>query len=161
MEKMKLLSGIVFFRYKNFKVTLRDVGIVVILLLLLFSLVKCRRKDSTDVSLKKAEAIQETCSFSKHNLNALQVLLERSDLCSEQWFNDYQDYMSRLKEQNELLKPMESKSAKEIYSVQLKLLEALENFYNQQNETHLNQLKEKVEAYQEMYHGLCKGEGLS
>lgn len=155
MERLQKIWRATLFECAYFKITTREIGVIIVLLiLLLFALVRCEDTERT----KKIEALEDTCTFSKRNLHTLEDLLERSDICSERWFEDYRDYMHRIEEQNGLLETRTSKGSKGIYPLQVELLKALETFYEKQDETNLKELQEKVEKYQKYYGGLCKGE---
>ncbi|MFV0393969.1 MAG: hypothetical protein ACK5LC_06190 [Coprobacillaceae bacterium] len=157
MTRFKIVCNTVIFEYKRFNLKLRDVGVAIITIaILLFALVSC----DNNGRMEMLEALEDTCTFSTRNLHSLEDLLERSDLCSDKWFKDFKDYINRIEEQNELLDTMKSKRAKEIYPLQVNLLEALNDFYENQDDKTLKTLKDKVESYQGYHQGLCKGEGV-
>lgn len=156
MEKLKRAWSTVIMQTQYFKITVREVIVALVMILVLsFTLVRCEDNGY----LQRVEALEDTCTFSNRNISALHDLLERSDLCSERWFEDYQDYMDRLIEQNEILETMDTKRAKEIYPIQVKLVNVLKNFYDNQSEGTLKDLQKQVEKYHDYHKGICKGEG--
>jgi hypothetical protein len=145
--------------YSHHRITIKVreiiISIFVVVFLLFFGLRSCT--NNTEY-LQRMDALEDTCAFPKDNINRLFDLLERADICStDDWFSDYDDYIIRITEQNELLIDIKSEKHQDIYDVQVKLLDAMENFRDKQNEETLTKLQEEVENYQGLYSGICKG----
>ena len=156
MEKLRTIGNTVVFRCRYFHIKVRDMTIVLLLLLFAsIALIQCQSSGYID----EIAALEDTCVFPKRNLHALQDLLERSDLCSERWFVDCDDYIHRLQQQNDRLETMKGSRSQELYGVQKAVVEALTTFYKEQSDMNLQQLQDTVERYQKQYQGICKGEG--
>lgn len=130
---------------KKFKVVLI---IVLLLLLLLFLLKGCQR----EIEVKKEQAINDNCVIKKNNLEVINELLNRTDLCSIKWFHDLDDFIIRLKDQNTYL---ESKD-KDLYLKQEDIIEQLELFKKDQSSEKVTELKKSVEDYLNNYLLTCK-----
>lgn len=97
----------------------------------------------------------------KINVNDLNTLLERSDLCSEAWFKEYDAYINRIREQDELLikemtkEDSKSSDTKDVYEAQESLLKVLEAFRKKQAEHEVELLETELKAYIRYYHQDC------
>lgn len=105
--------------------------------------------------------LQDTCYLSASNLSTLETLLQRSDLCSEEWFRDCLVYRERLEQQNAVLQLLSTKEAKKQYRLQAELVKTIQAFYETQNDTTVEHLETAVKAYQGYARSQCKGEGVS
>jgi hypothetical protein len=153
---MKEFFNVIIFKYKRITIRRREISIVVIIMiLLLFGLKSCT---SNSERRQRLDMLENECTFSKDNVNRLYDLLERSDLCSDDWFSDYDDYITRISEENELLVDIESKNHQRLYEIQVKLLEAMKDFRSEQSEENITELQEVVSDYDALYRNICKGE---
>jgi hypothetical protein len=144
--------------FKNGHMTIRRrevVAMILIIILLFFGLKSCATKSE---HLERLEMLEDECSFPRDNINRLFDLLERSDLCENAWFLDFDDYITRISNQNEDLVDMKSEKHQDIYDIQVKLLDAMENFRDEQSEENLTELQEVVTDYDDLYRNICKGE---
>lgn len=129
----------------KWKIKVRDIMLVIIItILLLFALKSCQNDD------KKETAIANACNLTGNNLTNLDKLLARADLCSEQWYEDVDDYIKGLEGQNELLKNKKDKQSKKIYDSQTKLLQAVKDFKENQNVETIAALEIQVKDYKEI-----------
>ena len=140
----------ILYQGKHVTVKIREVIIaIIIIIILLLVLCKCSAKKADELNLKLS-AIERIEEFPKRNVNDIIELLNSADLCSERWYKDVDDYISRLEEQNELLKDKSSSEYKEVYEVQVKLLEKVKSFREKQDEKTIKELEEVVNEYKEM-----------
>ncbi|MCI8541608.1 MAG: hypothetical protein HFE67_08895 [Erysipelotrichaceae bacterium] len=103
------------------------------------------------------------CTIMKTNINELSELLERSDMCSEQWFQTYDRYVERLGIQNKTKKESNASSTDIAVDVflhhQNALLHQLRTFRKQPNDLQVDQLQKQANDYYEAYQQNCtKGE---
>lgn len=150
--------GHILYKGKHITIRIRDVGILIILLLLFFFCLRSCTDHALDA--KKEDKIKDHCTIMKINVNDLNKLLERSDLCSEAWFKEYDAYINRIKEQDDLLiKEMSEESkvsdTKGVYEAQESLLKALKAFRKKQTEAEVELLKAELKVYVRYYHENC------
>lgn len=145
----------VLFTIKEREVRVKHVILPILILLLLLLLCKCSG-DMTD--RQKEVAIDDVCAVSNTNLDALNLLLQRSDICSEEWFDDVDSYVKRLKDQNSLLEDKEGVKDKQLYQMQEDIIDALEVFEKKQDDVSIDALEKLFEEYQTYYHTYCEGE---
>ena len=143
---------------KQITIRIRDVVIGIILLLLFFFCV--RSCVQTSIQATKEDKIQDHCLIMKTNVNDLNALFKRSDLCSEAWFREYDAFIERLKEQ-EVLLDQEAQStqihttAKEIRELQAEIEKEMQSFRKEPSIPKVEQLEQKVKAYSRYYHETC------
>lgn len=142
----------------HFKIRVREVIItLVVLILLFFCLRSCQENETKKLEdLKKENKISNVCTFEKENINDLNKLLSRSDLCSEEWFHDYGTFIDRMEDQNKLLKKKTGSKFKGTYQAQNKLLEKLKLFDKAQNDKEIDQLEIGIKEYKQYYEKGCK-----
>ncbi|MDH6368149.1 MULTISPECIES: hypothetical protein [unclassified Breznakia] len=151
---MDILNKVIF-KVKNKKVRVKHIIFILLVIILLLMLCKCE-KDATDKKKKKEEAIKDVCTVTNGNLNTLDVLLARTDLCSDKWFQDLSDYVDRLRDQNSILKDKESSKDKKIYALQQDIISVLEELENKQDIQTVDKLEKKVNEYKKYYDDNCK-----
>lgn len=95
------------------------------------------------------------CELSEINLINVDELLASGDLCSEPWFEELNNYITRLEIQNDELEKQEG--TQEIVKVQKKLIARLKAFKKKQNDTTIDKLEEVVTEYQEVSTTVCTG----
>ena len=141
---------------KKIRIRIRDVVIIVILLILFFFCVQSCERQRTDAL--KEKRIQDHCAIMKINVNDLNALLQRSDLCSEQWFQEFDIYCERLDEQELLLRQEkeETKSSDEAMAEkQAQLRKALKQFKDTPTMAQVTILETEYKAYMNYYHEQC------
>lgn len=154
---MQVLNKVLF-RVKGKAVKVRELVILIMILVLLLLLYRCENQKKEE-DKKREDAISDVCGVSKSNINELENLLSRSDLCSDDWYNDLEDYVSRLKDQNKVLKAKKGEKNENLYKLQNNIIEALESFVQQQDVKAVNKLQDKVKEYKKYYDKNCEGEG--
>lgn len=142
----------ILFQHGSLTLRVREVVIaVIVIIIILFGLSRC---SSPNIGRLKLQAISDKCKFTNNNLSDLNDLLKRSDLCSTTWFNDLDNYITRLKEQNDLIK--NKPGYKDIYKIQDKLVNKLEEFKEKQTNQIIDELEIIIKEYQVKIE--CKGE---
>ncbi|TDW14692.1 hypothetical protein EDD63_1342 [Breznakia blatticola] len=151
---MREIWNKVLFTVKTKEVKVKHVVVVLLLLLLLLLLQQCTSVKDDDQ--KKADTIENVCELASINTDELQILLERSDLCSEKWYEDYEDYEDALVEQHKLLKKHEGKKQKQLYKKQEVLIKAVKEFKEKETEASVNALEKAYEEYRTYAKSVCK-----
>lgn len=149
----------IIFKCSYFTIRVREVAISAIVILLLFFVLKgCQEQDQEKkkTAQKKEEALHEVCGYTSRNLKDLNDLLKRGDFCLDNWFEDLDDYIIRLEDQNNLLKKKSNSKDKKVYKLQVTLLNQLKNLKENQDESTIEKLEEIVEAYQVFSKQECK-----
>jgi len=143
------------FIFDEKEIKIRDLLILLLLFLLLFSLTMCREKNNNE---KKQEVINtvvsESCKFYALNIEELSTLLIAANICEKEWYEELDDFIIRLKEQNVGLIIDGREGALEIENYQVKLVEALESFRKNSNQTTLDNLKEAYGQYATNYQAI-------
>lgn len=121
--------------------------IILIIILLLLLLRSCQNNEE----ISKENAINDNCMIQKDNLSVINELLSRSDLCSVKWYQDLDDVIKRLTDQNTYLE----NTNKELYLRQLDLIKQLELFKKDQSSEVVEKLKESVNDYFNKYKTTC------
>lgn len=144
----------ILFKCQYFTIRVREVLILgVVLVLLFFGLKACQNNEKEK---QKEEKIVNICGFTNENINDLNKLLSRADLCSEGWFKDLDAYIERIKDQNTYLsKKKEKTDFKKVLKYQKKLLNDLKNFKAEQKDENIEKLKKTFQAYKKFYDGKC------
>ena len=158
MKTIKELWNRELYGYKNKKIRVKNIIIIILIILLLLIVQRCAHQESNNqkIEAQKIEALKEPCQIIKLNLVDLEELLNRSDLCSEEWFKDYNNYLDRVKDQNRILKNEEDLISKELLILKIELQESLKEFYLKQDEATINDLKNKIEGYNNYYMINCE-----
>lgn len=144
---------------KYIKIRIRDALIWITLLLLFFFCMRgCEQRS---LQAKKEDKIQDHCLIMKANVNDLNELLKRSDLCSEAWFREYDAFMKRLIEQNALLKQeaetaQTQNNATEVREIQQEVITEMETFQNRPSMKQVEGLETAVKVYSRYYHEQCE-----
>lgn len=145
----------ILFRIKRFEVKVKHLLLLLLLLFLLFILFLCMNKQKK-TNEKANIAVVDTCTISDTSMIKLEQLILRSDLCSEDWYQDLDIYMNSLKTE---IKKLESKTG--VKDKQLKVLKeaiynALSNFKEKQGEKEIDQLQQAMNNYKTYYRKDCK-----
>lgn len=148
----------VLFRIKGKEIRVAHVLAILIILILLFFVLKSCSKKNEDEQLKE-DKLNQVCTLEKDNLGKLRELLERADLCSEQWFKDYRALISGLEEQSTL----QDKGANKDASVKLgethkQLIESLKDFDEEQSVDNLDKIDVAIKEYLSENNSKCLGE---
>ena len=145
--------GKIIFQCKYFKIRVRDLAIALVLLLLLFFGLKSCQHENTEK--KKEEKIEDLCTMMNENLNDLDRLLSRADICSSKWFDDVEDYIMRLQDQNRILKEKKNKDAQEVLKLQTDIEKQLQKFKKDQKTKDVDDLQKTVKQYKKQYDNSC------
>lgn len=151
----------ILFTCKYFKIRVREVLIaLLVLILLFFGLNACQNNEvEKEKEKKKEEKIENICTFTNENINILNQLMSRVDLCSEDWFKDLNDYITRLEDQNKYLEKKNKKEFETVLSYQKEFLKDLEGFKDNQDDTTIDKMEKSFKEYKKLYDGKCmKGE---
>lgn len=155
----------VIFTCQYFTIRVKEIVIfLVLLILLLFCFKGCQQNKTAmqlknqiekETEIKKEEKIVNICDFTNENIKDLNTLLSRVDLCSEEWFKDYDDYIARIEDQNNYLKRKKEAEYKEVLDKQQEILSDLKKFKNKQNEKNMEELEKSITNYKNLYDEKC------
>lgn len=145
--------GKIIYQCKYFKIRVRDLAIALVLLLLLFFGLKCCQHEK--IEKKKVEKTEDLCTLMNENLNDLDRLLSRADICSSQWFDDVEDYITRLQDQNRILKEKDKQDAQEVLNLQTDIEKQLLKFKKYQKTKDVEDLQKAVRQYKRHYDNKC------
>lgn len=141
----------VVFRIGKIEVTIKRVVItLIIVVLLLFAVSRC---SDTNIDKKKEETINNVEQLVSNNINDLNSLLKRSDLCSEDWNKDLDFYIERINEQNSLLQKKTDEVSVEVYLLQVTLYHELVSFKSNQNINNIDKLENAYNSYLRLLKG--------
>ena len=148
-----VIERVVFFlRINKKRATIMALIIVVIILLLLL---KCCTKDKgikePDDSVKIAEAIKDIRGLMLNNIEDLENLLSRADLCSEEWFEDLDRFIMDLEEQLTLMINKNDGNYDKVITAQRNLITALKSFRDQQTKETTDELEKVFNEYRAIY----------
>lgn len=121
------------FSCQYFKIRVREVLIIMMVLVLLFIGLKACGSNEDE---KKEDKIEKVCTFTKENINELERLMRRADICSKGWFKDVEAYLTRLEEQRELIKKKNTKEHKAVLKLHNEVLNKLEGFREKKRTNH-------------------------
>lgn len=107
------------------------------------------------IEQKKKKKIINVCSFTRFNINDIEYLLSRADLCSEPWLDDLDVLIEGIQEQNQMIKDKEEKEYKELYAVQKKLYDSLVDFRKVQDVEEIDALEKALMEYKAHYDKTC------
>lgn len=142
----------IIYQGKSIKVKVKDIITLIVVLLLLFFCFK-----SCQVEGQKEAKISNICVFTNENIFDLNQLLQRADLCSEDWFDDLDDYISRLEGQNYYLSKKENKDHQTVYQLQKDLVKKLKALKQKQSKEHIDTLETTFQEYKKNYEDKCIG----
>lgn len=165
----------VIFKCQYFKLRVKDILIIIgILFLLVFGFVACQKqeegkgadnpqiKEIEDEELseeEKEELIQEklndTCEFTKSNINDFHDLLNRVNLCDDEWFKDLEHFIKRIDEQNKRLKEKTDKYSKDIFIRQQVWGEEIIKLKNEQSDKNIQAVEKVFKEYKKHYEKTC------
>ncbi|MEG0093934.1 MAG: hypothetical protein RR945_09315 [Erysipelotrichaceae bacterium] len=144
----------IIFSCKYFKIKVREVLIILLVLILLFfGLNSCQRR--SELEKKKEEKIENNCDFTNENINDFNKLMSRVDLCSEGWFKDLNAYITRIEDQNKYLKKKDKKEFQTVLKYQKELLKDLNIFKKDQKDKNIEGLEKSFKEYKDFYDGKC------
>lgn len=146
----------VLFKCQYFTIRVREVLIVLLVLILLFFCLRSCQNNETEK--KKEEKITDVCKFTNENINDLNRLLSRADLCSEGWYKDLDAYITRIEDQNKYLKKRENKESKTVLKYQDKLFKKLKAFKKEQKNKNIDELEKSFKEYKRFYDSKCMKE---
>lgn len=141
------------FEHDNFKVKVRDVIIVLMVLFLLFFMLKGCARGNEDVFGTQIDLADNICAISKSNVEGIEELLEHADLCSDEWFGQLNEYIQILEEQNQSL--MYEDELKDFYQLQVKVVDLLKAFKENQNKQTIDDLRPILKDYRKYYDERC------
>lgn len=128
----------------------------ILILLLFFGLRGCEHKKEKQ---QKEEKIEQLCETTKENVHVIYTLLEKADLCSEQWFHDVDDVIKRLEDQLIYIQKKEDKKYRDLQPLQEQLIKAIKQFHHTRNEKSLIEIQQALANYQKYEEDTCGIEG--
>lgn len=153
----------IIFKCSYFTIRVKELLILLVLFILLFfTLQSCNVKEKKkqeaekqEITKRKEEKIVNICDFTNQNINNLNQLLSRVDLCSQEWFKDFDDYIVRIEEQNSYLEKKEESEYKEVMKYQIDMVKKLKGFKQKQGEESIEELEKSLTNYKNMYDEKC------
>ena len=136
---------------KNNKRTYIAIGTVIVIIILLLLLKCCTGSDGPPT------IIEDKPTLLINNMNDLENIFERADLCSEEWFEDYDKYIEDLEEQIGILKKEDSIDYTDAIKAQEELLRTLKEFREVQDEININEVEKEFKEYREVYKQYTQG----
>ena len=129
--------------------------ILIIVVIILLLLLKCCTKGSgntdPDDSVKIAEAIKDIRGLMLNNIDDLENLLSRADLCSEEWFEDLDRFILDLEDQLTLMINKNDSNYDKVITAQRNLITALKSFRAEQTLETTNELEKVFDEYRAVY----------
>ena len=127
------------------------IGVIlaIIVIILLLCLKFCSKQDGGDII--GPPVINNCEQLMINNIDDLENLLARADLCSEEWFEDLERFITDLEEQINIMKNQNKAELAEALEVQETLLSALKGFREVQDDETLAALEAAVNQYREAY----------
>ena len=148
----------VLFKCRFFEIRVREVLLILLVLILLFFWFKsCSISEyEKQKQLKKEEKIENICPLTNNNIRDFEQLLSRADLCSEGWYQDLENYIEGLQDQNKYLEKRKKSNGKKILKAQTTFLKELNKFYDVKNIASIEKLQNAYDSYAETYEKNCK-----
>lgn len=143
----------ILFQYNDYLLKGKHVFILYfVIVLLLFGFKSCSMHN---INKLKEEMISDFCSFTSDNVNDLNTLLSRADLCSDDWFTDYQIFLDRIAEQAILIAQINTIQYYTLGIAQVKLYNALEKIHLEQNLENIDELEIYFKEYKSYIESYC------
>ncbi len=132
----------------------------ILLLLIIFCVVFFSLQDTKskqEISQQQAK-IENVETVLPQNIQSLTKLLNDSNICSEQWYQDVDDFILGLQEQNELLKKNDESKHQQLIFYHEQLITNLQAFKGNQTSQVIDDLEniflEYIDYYKTVYGGV-------
>ena len=125
--------------------------VVIILLLLLKCCTSGSGNTDPDDSVKIAQAIKDIRGLMLNNIDDLENLLSRADLCSEEWFEDLDRLILDMEDQLALMINKNDSNYDKVITAQRNLITALKSFREKQTLETTNELERVFDEYRAVY----------